>query len=150
VRPTSRASPLLTPCAALLRPSLQSKVFKFWSFNKPHHRSFQMNWVSFFLAFFATFAAAPLIPIIRDDLDLTKPDLGNGALASVTGAIFSRVVIGVFCDSYGPRYGHALLHLVSSTATFSMATGENVGLPAPAVPPALLLPPHPLAARVPA
>jgi NNP family nitrate/nitrite transporter-like MFS transporter len=70
-------------------------VLKIWSFNAPHHRAFQLAWSSFFLAFFATFAAPPLIPVIRDNLNLTKQDLSGGAIASVTGAVFSRILIGV-------------------------------------------------------
>lgn len=70
-------------------------MLKIWSFNAPHHLSFHLSWMSFFLAFFSTFAAAPLIPVIRDCLNLTKPDLSAAAIASVTGAVFSRVLLGV-------------------------------------------------------
>jgi MFS transporter, NNP family, nitrate/nitrite transporter len=77
------------------------------------------------MAFFATFSAAPLIPVIRNNLDLTKSDLGGAAIASVTGAVFSRILIGVVCDSYGPRYGHGFLQLLSCTATFGIALVDN-------------------------
>ena len=77
--------------------------------------------MSFFIAFFATFAAAPLLPVIRDNLDLTKQDISAGAIASVTGAVFSRILLGVVCDAFGPRYGHGVLQLLTSSATFCMA-----------------------------
>lgn len=86
---------------------------------------FHLNWISFFIAFFATFTAPPLIPVIRNDLNLTKEDLGGAAIASVTGAIFSRILIGVVCDSYGPRYGHGFLQLLTCTATYGMALVNN-------------------------
>jgi hypothetical protein len=38
-----------------------------------HHQAFQLSWISIFAAFFASFAAPPLLPVIRDNLDLTKP-----------------------------------------------------------------------------
>lgn len=103
----------------------KSKVLRIWSFSAPHHLSFQLNWMSFFLAFFATFAVPPLIPVIRDNLDLTKQELSGAAIASVTGAIFSRIALGVVCDSFGPRYGHGVLQLLTSTATFCMAAVDN-------------------------
>jgi NNP family nitrate/nitrite transporter-like MFS transporter len=99
----------------------KSKVFKLWSWGKPHHFSFQVSWISFFLAFFATFAVPPLLPVIRENLDLTKSDVSGAAIASVTGAIFSRLTLGLVCDTYGPRYGHAFLQLLTSAATMCMA-----------------------------
>ncbi|MEW5298466.1 MAG: hypothetical protein WDW36_001587 [Sanguina aurantia] len=67
-----------------------------WSFSGVHYLSFQLAWISFFASFVATFAPAALVTVIRDDLTgITKVDLGNAAVASVTGAIFAPV----FCMS---------------------------------------------------
>lgn len=103
----------------------KSKVFKLWSWGKPHHFAFQVSWISFFLSFFATFAVPPLLPVIRENLDLTKTDVSGAAIASVTGAIFSRLTLGLVCDTYGPRYGHAFLQLLTSAATMCMAAVTN-------------------------
>ncbi|CAL6353339.1 unnamed protein product [Bathycoccus prasinos] len=48
-----------------------------FSFQRPHHMSFHMSWIGFFISFVSTFAAAPMVPVIREDLNMTKPDLGN-------------------------------------------------------------------------
>jgi NNP family nitrate/nitrite transporter-like MFS transporter len=92
-----------------------------WSFSFPHMLSFHCSWLGFFTTFVSTFAAAPMVPIIRNDLDMTIVDLGNGGVAAVTGTIFCRVVMGVFCDTFGPRLGYAVLMLGTAPAVFGMA-----------------------------
>ena len=46
-------------------------------------RAFHMSWFAFFLAFFGWFGIAPLMVIVRDDLGLTKTQIGNTVIASV-------------------------------------------------------------------
>ena len=77
-------------------------------------RAFHMAWLAFFLCFFAWFGVAPLMPVIRQELHLTKAQTGNSIIASVALAVFGRLLMGWLCDRIGPRKTHAALLILGS------------------------------------
>lgn len=84
------------------------------SFNNPQMKAFHITWMTFFICFFGWFGIAPLMPIIRDEFQLTKDQVSNIMIASVSVTIFARLLIGWICDKIGPRLTYtALLSLGS-------------------------------------
>ena len=48
-----------------------------------------------------------MMAIVRDDLGLTKTQVGNTVIASVLVTIAARLVVGWLCDRTGPRRAYA-------------------------------------------
>lgn len=74
---------------------------KIHSFAMPHMRAFHLSWLAFFSTFVSTFGPAALLTIVREDLNMTRTDIGNAGIAAVCGAVFGRVALGNFCDTFG-------------------------------------------------
>jgi MFS transporter, NNP family, nitrate/nitrite transporter len=77
-------------------------------------RTFHITWITFFVCFFGWFGIAPLMPIIREQLHLTKEQVGNITIASVSATIVARLLIGRLCDTLGPRLSYTILLLVGA------------------------------------
>lgn len=84
------------------------------SFSGVQMRTFHITWFTFFICFFAWFGLAPLMPTIRDELNLSKSQVGNIIIASVSATIVARLFIGRLCDTWGPRKTYTALLLVGA------------------------------------
>ncbi|WP_083732943.1 MFS transporter [Spirosoma montaniterrae] len=80
-----------------------------FSFQGVQMRTFHVTWLTFFVCFFGWFGIAPLMPVIREDLGLTKPQIGNAIIAAVSMTVFARLLIGRLCDTIGPRLTYTWL-----------------------------------------
>lgn len=83
-------------------------------------RAFHVSWFSFFLCFFAWFAAAPLMVVIKEDLGLTQVQVGNTIIASVAGTVFARLLVGSLCDHFGPGRTYSWLMVLCSFPVMGM------------------------------
>ncbi|KAI3793933.1 hypothetical protein L1987_36556 [Smallanthus sonchifolius] len=95
--------------------------FRPFSLSSPHMRAFHLAWLSLFTCFFSTFSIPPLLPIIRQDLNLSPSDVGTAGIAAFAGSIISRLAMGPACDLFGPRLASATLSLATAPILLSSA-----------------------------
>ncbi|MBO9620371.1 MAG: MFS transporter [Niabella sp.] len=88
-------------------------------------RSFHITWLTFFICFFGWFGLAPLMPAIKDNLHLTKSQIGNIVIASVSGTIIARLVIGRLCDTWGPRKTYTTLLLIGAIPVMCVGLAKD-------------------------
>jgi NNP family nitrate/nitrite transporter-like MFS transporter len=96
-----------------------------FTFSTPQMRAFHLTWLAFFICFFAWFAAAPLMPLIKNALGLSKGEIENINIAAVLVTIFVRIVIGPLCDRFGPRRAYTWLLLLGALPVFGLAFSQN-------------------------
>lgn len=88
-------------------------------------RVFHLTWMAFFVCFFAWFACAPLMPVIRGEFDLTTRQIANINIAAVAVTILVRLIIGPLCDRYGPRKTYSCLMLLGAIPVFGVASAQS-------------------------
>lgn len=88
-------------------------------------RTFHITWLMFFICFFGWFGLAPLMPTIRDEMGLTKEQVGNIIIASVSSTIIARLIIGRLCDILGPRKTAVWLLIIGSVPVFSVGLARS-------------------------
>jgi NNP family nitrate/nitrite transporter-like MFS transporter len=88
-------------------------------------RAFHTTWFAFFLAFFGWFGIAPLMAVVREDLGLTKTQVGNTVIASVAITIVARLLIGWLSDRIGPRRAYTWLLIVGSLPVMGIGLAQS-------------------------
>ncbi|HEV3224486.1 MAG TPA: NarK family nitrate/nitrite MFS transporter [Puia sp.] len=88
-------------------------------------RSFHITWLMFFVCFFGWFGLAPMMPTIRADFHLTKSQVGNLVIISVSSTIIARLIIGKLCDIWGPRITAVRLLLIGSIPLFLVGLSRD-------------------------
>ena len=88
-------------------------------------RTFHITWFAFFLAFFGWFGIAPLMAIVREDLMLTKVQIGNTIIASVAITVLVRVLIGPLCDKIGSRKAYTWLLILGSLPVMGIGLAQS-------------------------
>jgi NNP family nitrate/nitrite transporter-like MFS transporter len=98
---------------------------KLFSFTGAPMRAFHLTWVAFFICFFAWFACAPLMPVIKGEFGLSVEQIANINIAAVAITIFVRLLVGPLCDRFGPRKTYTGLLLLGAIPVLGVATAQS-------------------------
>jgi len=98
---------------------------KLFSFATPQMRAFHVSWMAFFACFFAWFACAPLMPVIKGEFGLSIGQIANINIAAVAVTILVRLIIGPMCDRYGPRKTYTGLLLLGALPVLGVALSQS-------------------------
>jgi len=108
---------------------LQSKATSLWKnffkLGMPQVRTFHMSWFAFFLCFFAWFGIAPMMHVVRDELGLTKSQIGWCIIASVSMTVVARLGVGWLCDRIGPRLAYTWLLVLGSLPVMGIGFSQD-------------------------
>jgi NNP family nitrate/nitrite transporter-like MFS transporter len=104
------------------RPATRIQLF---SFSSPPMRAFHMAWMAFFVCFFAWFAVAPLMPVIKGEFGLTKDQIANINIASVGITVLVRILVGPLSDKYGPRKVYTALLALGAIPVLGIALAHS-------------------------
>jgi NNP family nitrate/nitrite transporter-like MFS transporter len=96
-----------------------------FSFSTPQMRAFHLTWMAFFICFFAWFACAPLMPIIKGEFGLTLTQVANINIAAVAITILIRLIVGPMCDRFGPRKTYTGLLLLGAIPVLGVAASQS-------------------------
>lgn len=96
-----------------------------FTFRTPQMRAFHMTWMAFFVCFFAWFACAPLMPMLRGEFGLTPDQVANINIAAVAVTILVRLIIGPLCDRYGPRKTYTGLLVLGAIPVLGVAMAQT-------------------------
>jgi len=106
-------------------PTQKAVRIEIFRLDTPQMRAFHLSWLAFFSCFFAWFGIAPLMKVVREDLTLTKEQVGYALIAGVTATVLARLLIGRLCDTLGPRRTYTWLLVLGSLPVMGVGLSWN-------------------------
>ena len=103
----------------------KASSIKLFSFSTPPMRAFHLTWMAFFICFFAWFACAPLMPVIKGEFGLSIAQIANINIAAVAITILVRLLVGPMCDRFGPRKTYSALLLLGAIPVLGVALSQS-------------------------
>lgn len=102
-----------------------SDRFNLFDLSKANIRTLHLTWMAFFVSFMVWFAHAPLMPFIRDALQLTDLQTKVLLILNVAITIPARILVGMLVDKYGPRILFSGILVLGGIASIFFALAQD-------------------------
>lgn len=102
-----------------------SERFNLLDFSKANIRTLHWGWFAFFISFMVWFAHAPLMPFIRESLQLTDLQAKLLLTLNIALTIPARIVVGMMVDRFGPRIMFAGILIIGGIISIFFAMAQT-------------------------
>lgn len=109
----------------MMKLSNKATSINLFSLSTVQMRTFHLSWFAFFLCFFGWFGIAPLMAVVREELGLSKAQIGNIIISSVAMTVFARLLIGWLCDKIGPRITYTYMLILGSIPVMLIGLSDS-------------------------
>ncbi len=103
----------------------QTERFNLLDFSKANIRTLHLGWFAFFVSFMVWFAHAPLMPFIRESLQLTDLQAKLLLTLNIALTIPARIVVGMMVDRFGPRIMFAGILILGGIISIFFAMAQD-------------------------
>ena len=87
-----------------------------------------MSWMAFFISFVVWFNHAPLMMLIKQDLDISDTEVESILLLNVALTIPARVIIGMVVDRYGAKISYSVYWPPAACRVLCLHGGKFCGI----------------------
>ena len=104
---------------------MASNKLNLFDFSQEKIRTLHLTWMAFFVSFMVWFAHAPLMPFIREVLELSDQQVKVLLILNVAMTIPARIVVGMLVDRYGPRIMFSSILVLGGAVSILFALAQD-------------------------
>lgn len=104
-----------------------SENFKLFNFKAQNIRVLHYTWFAFFMTFVVWLGLGPMMPFIKESLQLSDQQAKVLLILNVAMTIPSRIVVGMLVDKLGPRALFSGVLIIGGTISIAFAWSTDYG-----------------------
>ncbi len=96
-----------------------------FNLSKPNIRILHFTWFAFFMTFVVWLGLGPMMPFIKEALDLTDQQAKVLLILNVAMTIPARIIVGMLVDKYGPRIMFSSILILGGVISIAFAWADD-------------------------
>ncbi len=96
-----------------------------FNLSKPNIRILHYTWFAFFMTFVVWLGLGPMMPFIKEALDLTDQQAKVLLILNVAMTIPARIIVGMLVDKYGPRIMFSSILILGGVISIAFAWADD-------------------------